>query len=39
MMDELTIWLALTGAPTSDAPRMTMPDESWEANEWIGRTR
>ena len=38
MMEEDTIWLAETGAPSSDAPKITDPAVSWEAKEWMGWT-
>ena len=38
MMDEETIWLADTGAPSREADRITTPAVSWEAKEWMGCT-
>src|SRR5512137_61473 len=37
MMDELTTWVVETGPPTSEAPRMTIAEASWEENPSTGR--
>ena len=39
MMEEETIWLADTGAPTREELRITVPAVSWDAKEWMGWTR